>query len=174
MTFMPYASHPDRPRLGFCAVRHLSVLVDRFVRGRLRRAVDGEIWPVNRTPACRPAKPRPATRRSGSATPDLDAERAAYAWDAVTAALGNHPHFICAVLEQPSFRPLNIDTSTALTRTGNAYILTLTARYRPGLPVGLGEATHVTNPVFDPKLPGSWLVDLSHVNLSKVKAARSR
>lgn len=39
-----------------------------------------------------------------------------------------------------------------------------------GLPVGLGAPTHVTNPVFDPKLPGSWLVDLSHVDLSKVKA----
>ncbi|MFD9572694.1 telomere-associated protein Tap [Streptomyces sp. NPDC059982] len=38
-----------------------------------------------------------------------------------------------------------------------------------GLPVGLGAHTHVKNPVFDPKLPGSWLVDLSHVDLSKVK-----
>ncbi|MFE5901188.1 telomere-associated protein Tap [Streptomyces sp. NPDC056488] len=41
-----------------------------------------------------------------------------------------------------------------------------------GLPVGLGAATHVTNPVFDPKLPGSWLVDLSHVDLSKVKVGK--
>ncbi|EYT77969.1 transcriptional regulator [Streptomyces sp. Tu 6176] len=41
-----------------------------------------------------------------------------------------------------------------------------------GLAVGLGEATHVTNPVFDPKLPGSWLVDLSHVNLSRVKVGK--
>ncbi|GGU80286.1 transcriptional regulator [Streptomyces litmocidini] len=41
-----------------------------------------------------------------------------------------------------------------------------------GLPVGLGEATHVTNPVFDPKLPGSWLVDLSHVDLSRVKVGK--
>ncbi|MEV5646304.1 helix-turn-helix domain-containing protein [Streptomyces flaveolus] len=41
-----------------------------------------------------------------------------------------------------------------------------------GLNVGLGEATHVTNPVFDPKLPGSWLVDLSHVDLSKVKVGK--
>ncbi|TXJ83285.1 XRE family transcriptional regulator [Streptomyces lavendulae] len=41
-----------------------------------------------------------------------------------------------------------------------------------GLTVGLGEATHVTNPVFDPKLPGSWLVDLSHVDLSKVKVGK--
>ncbi|MET9442683.1 helix-turn-helix transcriptional regulator [Streptomyces sp. NPDC006610] len=41
-----------------------------------------------------------------------------------------------------------------------------------GLNVGLGEATHVTNPVFDPKLPGSWLVDLSHVDLSRVKAGK--
>ncbi|MFG3350234.1 telomere-associated protein Tap [Streptomyces sp. NPDC048018] len=41
-----------------------------------------------------------------------------------------------------------------------------------GLSVGLGEATHLTNPTFDPKLPGSWLVDLSHVDLSRVKAGK--
>ncbi|MFJ5139018.1 telomere-associated protein Tap [Streptomyces sp. NPDC088707] len=41
-----------------------------------------------------------------------------------------------------------------------------------GLTVGLGAPTHVTSPVFDPKLPGSWLVDLSHVDLSKVKAGK--
>ncbi|MFF0752011.1 telomere-associated protein Tap [Streptomyces sp. NPDC004267] len=41
-----------------------------------------------------------------------------------------------------------------------------------GLIVGLGEATHVKNPAFDPKLPGSWLVDLSHVDLSRVKAGK--
>ncbi|MFF7256553.1 telomere-associated protein Tap [Streptomyces microflavus] len=41
-----------------------------------------------------------------------------------------------------------------------------------GLNVGLGEPTHVRNPVFDPKLPGSWLVDLSHVDLSRVKAGK--
>ena len=37
-----------------------------------------------------------------------------------------------------------------------------------GTIVGLGAPTRVTNPVFDPKLPGSWLVDLSHVDLSRV------
>ncbi|MGK5628175.1 telomere-associated protein Tap, partial [Streptomyces sp. URMC 123] len=31
------------------------------------------------------------------------------------------------------------------------------------LTVGLGAPVHVTAPTFDPKLPGSWLVDLSHV-----------
>ncbi|MFJ9808984.1 telomere-associated protein Tap [Streptomyces sp. NPDC101158] len=41
-----------------------------------------------------------------------------------------------------------------------------------GLTVGLGAPTHVNNPAFDPKLPGSWLVDLSHVDLSKVKAGK--
>jgi hypothetical protein len=41
-----------------------------------------------------------------------------------------------------------------------------------GLTVGLGEATHVTSPVFDAKLPGSWLVDLSHVDLSRVKVGK--
>ncbi|WP_431994926.1 telomere-associated protein Tap [Streptomyces griseoflavus] len=41
-----------------------------------------------------------------------------------------------------------------------------------GLIVGLGAPTHVTTPVFDPKLPGSWLVDLSHVDLSRVKVGK--
>ncbi|WP_329454117.1 telomere-associated protein Tap [Streptomyces sp. NBC_01497] len=33
------------------------------------------------------------------------------------------------------------------------------------LTVGLGGATHVRSPAFDKKLPGSWLVDLSHVEI---------
>ncbi|MEU6669284.1 helix-turn-helix transcriptional regulator [Streptomyces sp. NPDC046727] len=38
-----------------------------------------------------------------------------------------------------------------------------------GLTVGLNGPTHLTgNPAFDPSLPGSWLVDLSHVDLSRV------
>ncbi|GAB2746134.1 telomere-associated protein Tap [Streptomyces bullii] len=41
-----------------------------------------------------------------------------------------------------------------------------------GLTVGLGAPTHVTRPAFDPKLPGSWLVDLSHVDLSRVKLGK--
>ncbi|MFE0654333.1 telomere-associated protein Tap [Streptomyces sp. NPDC059534] len=41
-----------------------------------------------------------------------------------------------------------------------------------GLTVGLGAPTYVKNPAFDPKLPGSWLVDLSHVDLSKVKVGK--
>ncbi|MEV0694061.1 helix-turn-helix domain-containing protein [Streptomyces sp. NPDC050388] len=43
-----------------------------------------------------------------------------------------------------------------------------------GLVLGLGAPTHVTSPAFDPKLPGSWLVDLSHVDLSKVKVAKDK
>lgn len=31
------------------------------------------------------------------------------------------------------------------------------------LVIGTGPATHVKNPAFDAKLPGSWLVDLSHI-----------
>ncbi|MBK3643704.1 helix-turn-helix transcriptional regulator [Streptomyces sp. MBT33] len=39
-----------------------------------------------------------------------------------------------------------------------------------GLTVGLNGPTHLTgNPTFDPALPGSWLVDLSHVDLSRVR-----
>ncbi|MEW2400298.1 helix-turn-helix domain-containing protein [Streptomyces sp. NPDC046862] len=43
-----------------------------------------------------------------------------------------------------------------------------------GLAVGLGTPTHVKAPVFDAKLPGSWLVDLSHVDLSRVKVAKDQ
>ncbi|QOV33284.1 helix-turn-helix transcriptional regulator [Streptomyces ferrugineus] len=43
-----------------------------------------------------------------------------------------------------------------------------------GLNVGLGAPTHVKSPVFDAKLPGSWLVDLSHVDLSRVKVAKGK
>ncbi|MBB1261596.1 hypothetical protein [Streptomyces alkaliterrae] len=63
--------------------------------------------------------------------PVPDAERVAYAWDAVAAAIGNHPHFVRAVLEQPSLG-LNLNAITALTRTGNEYTLTLTGDPRPG------------------------------------------
>ncbi|MFF5938902.1 telomere-associated protein Tap [Streptomyces sp. NPDC012508] len=35
------------------------------------------------------------------------------------------------------------------------------------LTVGLGGPTHLTHPAFDPKLPGSWLVDLSHIELDE-------
>jgi DNA-binding transcriptional regulator YiaG len=39
-----------------------------------------------------------------------------------------------------------------------------------GLTVGLNGPTHLkNNPKFDPSLPGSWLVDLSHVDLSRVQ-----
>ncbi|MGW4186240.1 telomere-associated protein Tap [Streptomyces albidoflavus] len=38
------------------------------------------------------------------------------------------------------------------------------------LTVGLNGPTHLTgNPAFDPALPGSWLVDLSHVDLSRTR-----
>ncbi|MEV4047675.1 helix-turn-helix transcriptional regulator [Streptomyces sp. NPDC049744] len=43
-----------------------------------------------------------------------------------------------------------------------------------GLVVGLGGPTHVKAPVFDPKVPGSWLVDLSHVDLARVKVGKDR
>ncbi|MFC8366884.1 telomere-associated protein Tap [Streptomyces sp. NPDC057239] len=43
-----------------------------------------------------------------------------------------------------------------------------------GLVVGLGAPEHVKAPAFDPKLPGSWLVDLSHVDLSRVKVGKDK
>ncbi|MGW2641927.1 telomere-associated protein Tap [Streptomyces sp. NPDC001348] len=42
-----------------------------------------------------------------------------------------------------------------------------------GAVVGLASPpVHVSNPVFDPAAPGSWLVDLSHVDLSRVKVGK--
>ncbi|MEU9608507.1 helix-turn-helix domain-containing protein [Streptomyces sp. NPDC048057] len=42
-----------------------------------------------------------------------------------------------------------------------------------GAVVGLATApVHVTNPAFDAKTPGSWLVDLSHVDLSRIKVGK--
>ncbi|MFF1282883.1 telomere-associated protein Tap [Streptomyces sp. NPDC058299] len=42
-----------------------------------------------------------------------------------------------------------------------------------GAVVGLASPpVHVTDPVFDAALPGSWLVDLSHVDLSRVKVGK--
>jgi len=43
-----------------------------------------------------------------------------------------------------------------------------------GLVVGLGAPTYVKAPLFDAKLPGAWLVDLSHVDLSRVKIAKDK
>ncbi|MGW6744875.1 hypothetical protein ACWGDX_29765 [Streptomyces sp. NPDC055025] len=79
--------------------------------------------------------------------PDPDCERVAYAWDAAVAAIGNHPHFIRAALEQPSFGPLNLNTITALTRTGNEYTLKLTGAPRPGH--GEEPASPPTSPAAD-------------------------
>ncbi|MGQ4715439.1 hypothetical protein ACUN22_17330 [Streptomyces anulatus] len=78
--------------------------------------------------------------------PGPKTERVAYAWDAVVAAIGNHPHFIRAALEQPSFGPLNLNTITARTRTGNGYTLKLDmAELREG--EGAGERTAVRGPI---------------------------
>ncbi|MFF4961153.1 telomere-associated protein Tap [Streptomyces sp. NPDC001222] len=42
-----------------------------------------------------------------------------------------------------------------------------------GAVVGLASPpVHVTSPVFDAAVPGSWLVDLSHVDLSRVKVGK--
>ncbi|GAA2971961.1 hypothetical protein [Streptomyces enissocaesilis] len=66
--------------------------------------------------------------------PVPDAECVAYAWDAVAAAIGNHPHFVRAALgrEGVIFGPDRLDAVTALTRTGNEYTLTLTGAPCPG------------------------------------------
>ncbi|MEV2235826.1 hypothetical protein AB0H69_45755 [Streptomyces phaeochromogenes] len=54
----------------------------------------------------------------------------AYPWDAVAAAIGNHPDFVSAELvSQPL--GLNLDTITAVTRSDFEYTLKLTATFRP-------------------------------------------
>ncbi|MFD8937923.1 telomere-associated protein Tap [Streptomyces sp. NPDC059578] len=50
---------------------------------------------------------------------------------------------------------VGIDVNTAFLAAAN------------GLVVGLGAPQRVKSPRFDPKLPGSWLVDLSHVELDE-------
>lgn len=60
-----------------------------------------------------------------------DPQEVAYPWDAVAAAIGNHPGFVSAELAQRSFGPYNLDTITALTRTGNQYTLKLTVARPP-------------------------------------------
>ncbi|MFH8477046.1 hypothetical protein [Streptomyces sp. NPDC018000] len=61
------------------------------------------------------------------------AEWVAYGWDAVAAAIGNHPHFVRAALtSERAFGTDRLDAITALTRTGNEYTLTLAGAPRPG------------------------------------------
>ncbi|MEC4020454.1 hypothetical protein [Streptomyces sp. H27-D2] len=64
--------------------------------------------------------------------PIPDAQHVAYAWDAVAAAIGNHPDFVSAALAREGFGPDRLDAITALTRTGNEYTLKLTVSPRPG------------------------------------------
>ncbi|MBP5888810.1 MULTISPECIES: hypothetical protein [Streptomyces] len=53
----------------------------------------------------------------------------AYVWDAVAAAIGNHPNFVDA--KYKGFGADRVETITALTRTGNEYTLTMTLTPRP-------------------------------------------
>ncbi|MEU0009316.1 helix-turn-helix transcriptional regulator [Streptomyces sp. NPDC006314] len=113
-------------------------------------------------------------------------------------SLGEHP-IECAPCEAPDGHPLLADLPRFHQR-GPAEMLFEEAydwareltdaecmqRYLVGIDVNLafgaaangalvGLATppvHVTNPEFDPTLPGAWLVDLSHVDLSRVLLAK--
>ncbi|MCM2424247.1 hypothetical protein [Streptomyces sp. RKAG293] len=60
-----------------------------------------------------------------------DPQTVAYTWDAVAAAIGNHPHFVHAELARDGFGPEKLDTITARTRTGNEYTLKLTVGLPP-------------------------------------------
>ncbi|MEX2974751.1 helix-turn-helix domain-containing protein [Streptomyces sp. C184] len=64
------------------------------------------------------------------------------------------------------FRPLTDEECTAgYTHAVGLDVNMAFAAAANRLVVGLGPATHEKRPDFDPKLPGSWLVDLSHVDL---------
>ncbi|MEV7470023.1 helix-turn-helix transcriptional regulator [Streptomyces kronopolitis] len=64
------------------------------------------------------------------------------------------------------FRPLTDEECTAgYTHAVGLDVNMAFAAAANRLVVGLGPATHERHPDFDPKLPGSWLVDLSHVDL---------
>ncbi|MER6194926.1 telomere-associated protein Tap [Streptomyces cyaneofuscatus] len=56
---------------------------------------------------------------------------------------------------------VGIDVNLAFGAAANGAVLGLDA-----------SPEHVTHPVFDPAVPGSWLVDLSHVDLSRVKVTK--
>ncbi|MFQ6856020.1 helix-turn-helix domain-containing protein [Streptomyces sp. 35M1] len=56
---------------------------------------------------------------------------------------------------------VGIDVNMAFAASANGAIVGLAA-----------PPVHVTNPDFDAKTPGSWLVDLSHVDLSQVKVGK--
>ncbi|MEU1180746.1 hypothetical protein ABZ464_24435 [Streptomyces sp. NPDC005820] len=57
--------------------------------------------------------------------PDDGRQSEAYAWDAVAAAIGNHPDCVSAELVSKPIG-LNLDTITAITRTDDEYTLKLT------------------------------------------------
>ncbi|MFD9210908.1 telomere-associated protein Tap [Streptomyces sioyaensis] len=64
------------------------------------------------------------------------------------------------------FRPLTDEECTAgYTHAVGLDVNMAFAAAANRLLVGLGPATHEKRPEFDPKLPGSWLVDLSHLDL---------
>ncbi len=54
----------------------------------------------------------------------------AYVWDAVAAAIGNHPDFVDAKYGRKGFSPDCLDI-TAFSRTGHEYTLTMTLTRRP-------------------------------------------
>ncbi|MFD3381295.1 MULTISPECIES: hypothetical protein [unclassified Streptomyces] len=63
--------------------------------------------------------------------PDDGPQGEAYAWDAVAAAIGNHPDFVDAKLAREGFGPDSLETITAITRTDDEYTLKLTVTPRP-------------------------------------------
>ncbi|MFJ8768806.1 telomere-associated protein Tap [Streptomyces clavifer] len=128
----------------------------------------------------------PPTRASA---PDADGKRHS---EHNPGSLGNEP-IDCAPCEAPDGHPLLKDLPRFHQRTpaetlieeaydwarpltddeyGQRYLVGIDvnmafAAGANGLNVGLDAPTHVQRPEFDPKLPGSWLVDLSHIELDE-------
>ncbi|MBZ6261161.1 hypothetical protein KVH22_37235 [Streptomyces olivaceus] len=75
-------------------------------------------------------RPHPVPDQRG-ADPRERPQGEAYAWDAVAAAIGNHPDFASAELASQPIG-LNLNTITAITRTDFEYTLKLTVSPRPG------------------------------------------
>lgn len=84
--------------------------------------------------------------------PAFKAERTegrVYAWDAVAAALGNHPHVASAALARKGFGLERFDAVTVRTRTGDEYTLDLTLEPRPGYGTAPADPADPADPAAD-------------------------
>ena len=138
---------------GSTAVTGLRMLTELRPRTRAVRAEDGS-WvsgpvPGSLTRAVDPAPPEAPKEHPIAAGrpmgPAFEIDEEAYDWIRDPQTLTD------TECEQPF--AVGLDVNMAFAAAAN------------GLLVGLGEAEHAQAPAFDPKTPGSWLVDLSGIEL---------